>query len=283
MTSAAMQDLEGKVAVVTGAASGIGAGLCRALAQRGARVFGADVEAARLTETVAALGERAVAHVTDVSDPGSVAALARRVHEDHAAADLVFANAGVFAGGLLWEGSDRDWDWVLGVNVRGVVHTIRELVPAMLAARRGGHVAITASLAGVVSAPLSGPYCTSKFAAVALAECLHHDLSLQPGHGIGVSCVVPSAVRTDIARADRNRPHDLDGHPLPSEATAMVTAALAAATADGRDADDAATHILDRVLAGEFYVATSDSFDRLVPVVNDTRQRHAPPQLLMYD
>jgi len=278
-----VEDLDGKVAVVTGAASGIGAGLCRSLAGRGAHVVAADIEAGALEDRVGTLGDRVVAHVTDVSDSVSVAELARRVHAEHAAADLVFANAGVFAGGLLWESHDADWDWVLGVNVRGIVHSIREFVPPMLRRADDGHVVITASLAGLISAPLSGIYCTSKFAAVALAECLHHDLSLQPqGTRITVSCVVPSAVRTRIASSARNRADDATPATT-TEASQLVTDVLAQATADGLDAHEAADRILTEVLAGRFYVATSDSFDRLVSVHNETRRRHAPPQLLMYD
>lgn len=278
-----MSTLDGKIAVVTGAASGIGRSLCGVLADRGAHVVAVDIEPDALAETVAPLGARAEAHVTDVSDGAAVRALAAAVHGTHGAADLVFANAGVFVGGLLWESTDADWDWALGVNVRGVVHTIAAFVPAMLASGRDGHVAITASLAGVISAPLSGVYCTTKFAAVALAECLHHDLSLQPdGSRIRVSCVVPAAVRSAIARSERNRPAHLASAD-PSEATAMVTDALAQTTAAGLDPDAAAERIVDGVLAGEFYVPTSDAFDRLVPVHADTRRRHAPPQLLMFD
>src|SRR6202011_913903 len=120
------------------------------------------------------------------------------------AAHVVCNNAGVFQGGLLWQRSDADWEWTLGVNVYGIIHGIRSFVPRMLAQGGDGHVVNTASMAGLVTAAYSGPYTTSKFAAVALSESLAHDLRAV-GASIGVSVLCPSAVNTRIAESTRNR------------------------------------------------------------------------------
>jgi NAD(P)-dependent dehydrogenase (short-subunit alcohol dehydrogenase family) len=268
-----MDDFGGRAAVVTGAGSGIGRGLCEALADAGARVVAADLDVGAAERTADTVGGQAVA--VDVADASSVDALAD-VAFALGPVDVVFLNAGVFAGGWLWESTDEEWDWALGVNVRGIVHGIRSFVPRMRAQATDGHVVITASLAGIVTAPMSGVYCTTKFAAVALAECLHHDLSLQDGNRIAVSVVVPGAVRTAIA--SRSGPSG------GGRASAVaVRTALAEATAAGLDPREAATRILDGVRAGDFYVPTGPGFDPLVGTHNATRLARRPPELQTYD
>ena len=269
-----MDELEGHNAVVTGAGSGIGRGLCTVLADAGARVVAADVDADAAAATAASVDGRAF--TVDVRDPSSVDALAD-VAFARGPVDALFLNAGVFAGGWLWESTPEEWDWALGVNVLGIVNGIRAFVPRMRAQHSDAHVVITASLAGIVTAPMSGVYCTTKFAAVALAECLHHDLSIQEDNRIAVSVVVPSAVRTAIAEP-RGRAAAQE-----RESAAIVRSALADATAHGLDPLDAARRIVDGVLAGDFYVPTGPTFDTLVRAHDATRLARRPPELLMYD
>ena len=278
-----MRTLRGAVAVVTGAASGIGRGLCEVLLDEGARVVAADVEPDRLDATVQQLREQGATVIgcaTDVADVASVQALAARAFGEFGAVDLLCNNAGVFLGGLLWETTDADWDWILGVNIRGLVNGIRAFVPRMIAQNTDGHVINTASLNGLVSSPLSGPYCTSKFGAVGLSECLAHDLAAI-GSRIGVSVVVPGAVDTAIASSDRNRPARWQAAPVPS--ASAVAQSLAALTATGKTPQAAARRIIDGMQAGWFYLPTNDSYPTYVGAVNDARLAKRLPPFQMFD
>ena len=278
-----MRSFRNTVAVVTGAASGIGRGLCEVLAAEGARIVAADVEAECLEAVVRHLrgqGAMAIGQVTDVADVASVQALADRAYAEFGQVDVLCNNAGVFLGGLLWETTDADWDWLLGVNVRGLVNGVRAFVPRMMAQNTDGHVINTASLNGLVSSPLSGPYCTSKFGAVGLTECLAHDLAAL-GSRIGVSLVVPGAVDTAIATSERNRPAHLQAPRVPS--AVPVAQSLAALTAAGKPPHAAAQRIIDGVKAGWFYVPTNDSYADYVGAVNDARLAKALPPFQMFD
>lgn len=284
-----MDDVEGAVAVVTGGASGIGRGLATSLLERGARaVVLADVEPEALDVTVGELGAlglgEVVGVVTDVTDPASVESLAAAVDERFGGAQVVCLNAGVFAGGHAWETTDDDWDWVLGVNLRGVVNGVRSFVPRLIAAGRPAHVLITASIAGVVAAPASAVYCTSKFAAVGFAESLHHDLQLTGNDHVAVSAICPGMVATNIGKGDRNRPTDL------ADVTRSDGAALAQAGIEdfmGRALDPVvgARHALDQALAGRFYATTheGDLWERLVGNENEDRLAGRPPRFQMYE
>lgn len=174
-------DFNGKVAVITGAGSGMGRALAVRCAAEGMHVLAADIEDAALTETVTLAGHDAIGVRTDVADAGSVAALADTAFDTFGAVHLLCNNAGVFQGGLLWERTVADWEWVLGVNVWGIIHGIRSFVPRMIAQGGEGHVVNTSSLAGLVSNAYSGPYTTSKFAALAITEALAHDLRVKIG------------------------------------------------------------------------------------------------------
>ena len=170
-------EFEGKVAVITGAGSGIGRGLVLGCRHAGMHVVAADVEEAALDETVALARGGTIGVVTDVSDGAQVAALADRAYDEFGAVHLLCNNAGVFQAGVIWERTVADWEWVLGVNVWGIIHGIRAFVPRMIAQNTEGHVVNTSSLAGLVTNAFSGPYNVSKFAAVALTESLAHDLA----------------------------------------------------------------------------------------------------------
>ena len=192
-----MDDFAGRVAVITGAASGIGRGLARHAARTGMRVVLADVEAPALDDAVAeaaSLGAETLGVRTDVSREADVRALADAAYDRFGAVHLLCNNAGVFQAGVVWQRTAADWDWVLGVNLFGLLHGIRAFVPRMLEQGGDAHIVNTASMAGLISVAYSGPYVVSKFAAAALTECLAHDLRAQ-GSSIGVSCLVPGPRR----------------------------------------------------------------------------------------
>ena len=261
-----MDDFAGRVAVVTGAASGIGRGLARHAAREGMRVVLADVEAPALQDAVAELrdlGADAFGIRTDVSRAEEVQALADQTFERFGAVHLLCNNAGVFQAGVVWQRTQADWDWVMGVNVWGILHGIRAFVPRLLEQGTDAYIVNTASMAGLISVAYSGPYVVSKFAAAALTECLAHDLRAQ-GSTIGVSCLVPGLVDTRIADSTRNRPDE-----PPSEVTApdhhFVADVLKQQTSTGgRPPDEVAEIVFDAVRARQFWIPTTDGFEALV-------------------
>jgi NAD(P)-dependent dehydrogenase (short-subunit alcohol dehydrogenase family) len=254
-----VRELEGRVAVVTGAASGIGRSLAGRLTTEGMHVVLADVEDAALRDAVAGIGGDAVAFTTDVTSVESVEALAEFTYDTFGAVHVLCNNAGVFQGGLMWECSDADFEWTLGVNVMGIVHGIRAFVPRMLADQTEGHVVNTVSMAGLATTPFSGPYDVSKFAAMAATECLAHDLA-SVGASIKVSAVVPGLVDTGISRSRRNRPADLDSPQ--SEGGAFVEQALADGTAGSMSPSAVADLVVEAIREEHFLVPTRASYAR---------------------
>jgi NAD(P)-dependent dehydrogenase (short-subunit alcohol dehydrogenase family) len=203
-----MNTFQGKVAVITGAASGIGRALAERCVQEGMKVVLADVEEQALQQTrreLAAQGGETLAIQTDVSQADAVERLARLAFETYSAVHLLFNNAGVGAGKSAWESTLADWEWVLGVNLYGVIHGIRSFVPRMLESGAEGYIVNTASLAGLTSSPGLSVYMASKHAVVSLTETLYHELTLRGAH-IGVSVLCPGFVKTRIQDAERNRP-----------------------------------------------------------------------------
>ena len=261
-----MEEFAGRVAVVTGAASGIGRGLARHAARERMQVVLADVEPEALDEAAAEvtqLGAETLAVRTDVSREADVQALAAAAYERFGAVHLLCNNAGVFQAGVVWQRTQADWDWVVGVNVWGILHGIRAFVPRLLEQGGDAHIVNTASMAGLISVAYSGPYVVSKFAAAALTECLAHDLRAQEAP-IGVSCLVPGLVDTRIADSTRNRPDE-----PPSEVTApdhhFVAGVLRDQTSTGgRHPDEVAAIVFDAVRAGQFWIPTTDGYDDLI-------------------
>ena len=208
-----IQDFQGRSAVITGAGSGFGLELARLAARRGMQVVLVDVQAdalARAEDELKAAGAPVMARRVDVSDAAQMQALAEAVQQTWGAPHLLFNNAGVGSAGLVWENTVRDWEWVLGVNLWGVVHGLRLFTPMMLAAAQAdpawrGHIVNTASMAGLLTPPNMGIYNVSKHAVVALSETLYQDLRLVTGQ-IGASVLCPYFVPTGIGQSQRNQP-----------------------------------------------------------------------------
>lgn len=251
-----MEQLEGRVAAITGGGSGIGAALARACADAGMDVAVGDIEGAR-AESVAAevrgRGRRALAFGLDVRRPEAVQAFADRVHGELGGCDLLCNNAGVLVLGLTHERSLEDWEWVLGVNLWGMIHGVRAFVPRMVEAGRGGHVVNTASVQGLVPSAANGCYTTAKFAVVGLSESLRLDLA---AHGIGVSVLCPGPVKTGILKSERNRPAELGESKLSRADVLAVVQSTDAANTTFIEPERAARAVLDAVRRNELYVIT---------------------------
>jgi len=224
-----MHEVEGKVAVITGAASGIGRAMARVFGAAGMRVALADVEAGALREAraeIAADGVEAAAFACDVSQADAVRKLAEDALSAFGRIHVVCNNAGVFCGGTTWGTSVNDYEWILRVNVWGVIHGLRTFVPILLEQNEPAHVVNTASMAGLTTGPLTAAYFMSKHAAVALSESLYHELAMRPGCPVGVSVLCPELVRTRIFEAERNRPPHLKrdaAEDLPEETKQLET------------------------------------------------------------
>jgi NAD(P)-dependent dehydrogenase (short-subunit alcohol dehydrogenase family) len=254
-----MDQLAGKVAVVTGAGSGIGRALALALSEEEVRVVVADVQDDALAKTMAQLAEvggDATAHVTDVSRYDDVTALADHAYATFGAVDVLCNNAGVFAGGVLWERPASDFEWALGVNLWGILHAARAFVPRMIEQGTEGHIVNTVSMAGLCTTPYTAAYDVSKFAALAATECLAHDLAMS-GAPIKVSMLCPGSVDTEIGHAERNRPEHLAAAVTPD--AEFVTQALVDLNANGLDPTVVAGMVIDAVRAGRFFVPTNAS------------------------
>jgi NAD(P)-dependent dehydrogenase (short-subunit alcohol dehydrogenase family) len=221
-----MDDFSGRVAVVTGGGSGIGAAMARAFAREGAKIVLADLDRdgmERVAGEIAAGGGDALSVHTDVTSLESVEGLAKRTLDHYGAVHVVCNNAGVGVFGPLSDATHNDWQWVMNVNVWGVIHGIEVFLPRLLAQGQGGHIVNTASMAGLTGMPGLGVYCASKFAVVGLTESLHREVS---GSGIGASVLCPMIVNTQINASDRNRPKELrnDGPDGSSPAEGQFTA-----------------------------------------------------------
>jgi NAD(P)-dependent dehydrogenase (short-subunit alcohol dehydrogenase family) len=262
----AIEDLSGRVAVVTGAASGIGRATAEALAAEGARVVLADIEEKALDAVVRAMtdaGHDVLGVTCDVSDGASMEALAARTIDHFGAVHVVHLNAGVAAGGPAWTLTEKDWAWVLGVNLWGVIHGIRSFVPRMLEQAEPAHVVATASMAGLTSSAFMAPYNVSKHGVVTLAETLVRDLQLVNAP-VGVSVLCPGWVNTGIGDSGRNRPDELRdagaGNVLESGESSPLKAVLEA----GLPPAEVAAMVVDAIRTDRFYILTHDDWQPMV-------------------
>ena len=253
-----MRELRGRVAVVTGAASGIGFAMARRFAAEGMRLVLADVEEAALAKAARALesgGAELLARPTDVSSAEQVEALADAAFERFGAAHVIANNAGVVCAGPVHELAPQDWDWVLRVNLWGVIHGVRVFTPRLVE-QGEGHMLATASIAGLAAVPGLGAYNVSKFGVVALMETLHHELA-EAGSKVGVSVLCPGNVLTRITEADRNRPDALrpPGGPTPAELTFRSEAGRALAE-EGMPPDAVAELVVSAIRQRRFWILT---------------------------
>ena len=251
-----MQELSGKVAVVTGAASGIGRAMAEKWCAEGMKVVLADVEdeALALTEKeLSATGAEILAVRTDVSKGEQMDALRDAAVDRFGTVHLVCNNAGVGGGGLAQQLTEKDWQWVLGVNLWGVIHGQRVFLPILMQ-QNEGHVVNTASVAGLLASPFMSPYCASKFAVVGMTECLQKELVMQ-GSNVGVSVLCPGFVSTRIADSDRNRPAELQRDDVVVDEAGMREM-LRQVVAAGMPCENVADCVADAVKNNRFYILT---------------------------
>jgi len=243
-----VRELKGRVAVVTGGASGIGRAMAARFAAAGMHVVVADVEEEPLLATADELGVVGVR--TDVADAESVQALADAVVERFGTAHVLCNNAGVGGGGVIANASLNDWKWVLDVNLWGVIHGLHSFLPLLLANDAGGHVVNTASMAGLSAWPGIGPYNASKYAVVGISETLSLELAES---SVGVSVLCPGVVNTNIFQSQRNRPAELK-NPARNPGARAANSQVVAMT--GIDPSVVADHVHDAIVDDRFWIIT---------------------------
>jgi NAD(P)-dependent dehydrogenase (short-subunit alcohol dehydrogenase family) len=259
-----MKNFEHKVVIITGAASGFGLEFARKAAALKMRLVLADVAEDALNTVIsslAATGCEVVGARCDVSKGEDVEALAKLAMEKFGAIHLVFNNAGVGSGGLVWENTVKDWEWVLGVNVWGVIHGVRVFTPLMLQCAKAdpnyeGYIVNTASMAGLLSPQLMGAYNVSKHAVVALSETLFHDLAAV-GAPIACSVLCPAFVPTGISTSHRTRPADLQNESAPTDSMMLAQKMTHKAVTSGKlTAADVAEITFAAIAESKFYIIT---------------------------
>lgn len=259
-----MKDLAGKVAVVTGAASGIGRGTASRFAAEGMKVVLADIEEKPLNAVRAELADNGAAVLavpTDVASGESMDGLLERTLEQFGGVHLVHLNAGVAGGGFSWQLSEADWQWVLGVNLWGVIHGVRTFVPAMLERGEDGHIVMTASMAGLTSSAFLGPYNVSKHGVVTLAETLVKELRMA-GSKIGVSVLCPGWVNTGIGHSARNRPDELRA--AAGGMGDLGSGTIKSVIEGGMAPADVAAEVLRAVTDERFYILTHPDWKPMI-------------------
>ena len=287
-------DFKGKTAVLTGAGSGFGLECARIGARLGMNLVLVDVQQDALdaaTQEIQGLGVQVLPFKLDVSSAEQMEAMAAAVLARFGAPHLVFNNAGVGSGGLIWENSVKDWEWVLGVNVMGVAHGVRVFTPMMLNAAKKepawqGHIVNTASMAGLLNAPNMGVYNVSKHAVVSLSETLYQDLALVTDQ-IGASVLCPFFVATGISQSHRNRPTELRGN-RPTQSQLIGQAMSTKAVSSGKvSAADVAQLVFDAVASNQFYIyshpkaikSVQTRLEDIVQIRNPTDPFQGKPEL----
>ena len=263
-----MKEFKDKVAVVTGAASGIGFALADRFASVGMKVVLSDIEPVALEAAEKSLkskGAPVLAVQCDVSKPEDIEALANQAYEKFGAVHVLCNNAGVGVGGLSWEHSVEDWQWVLGVNLWGVIHGIRTFLPRMVALGTEGHVVNTASVAGLISSPYMAVYQATKHAVVSMTESLKMELDMT-GSKISASVLCPGFVATKISDSERNRPTELKTDRSARETTQkeMIRELARQQVAAGIEPAEVAEMVLEAIRDDRFYVITHPRFKKLI-------------------
>jgi NAD(P)-dependent dehydrogenase (short-subunit alcohol dehydrogenase family) len=250
-----MKIIEQQVAVITGAASGIGLGIVNACAARNMRIIAADISLSRLESLSQDLQQRNIEHhimVCDVADPAQVKALADLAYRQYGAVNALFNNAGIMINGVSWQCSVTDWQKVINVNLMGTVYGIQEFVPRMLEQASPAHIVNTSSLAGLLSSPMMGPYSASKHALVSLSETLLYDLQAM-GSDIGVSVLCPAQVASNIMDA-------IDGGDSAQHNAEQLNDFLRQGISEGMAPSDVADMVFDAIERKAFWIFTHPDF-----------------------
>lgn len=276
-----MREFQGKVAVITGAASGIGRGLAERCVSEGIRVVLADIQEENLARTeteLRASGGIVLGVRTDVSKRSDVERLARQAFDTFGQVHLLFNNAGVGAGGAAWEATWNDWEWVIGVNLWGVIHGVKVFTPLMMAQNTECHIVNTSSTAGLTVGGGLSPYSVTKHAVVALSESLY--LSLQQRKSlVKVSVLCPGLVSTGIAKGEQNRPAELRDEPVALSPQMLAgRAAFEAAIAAGMAPAQVAEVVFDAIRNERFYILTHPEWTEVIQLRTDKLLRSENPQ-----
>jgi len=256
-----MDELTGRTAVITGAASGLGRAMAERMAAEGMQLVLADIEAARLVEVADGLtahGATVITEHVDVSRADDIERLADAAFARFGAIHVLCNNAGVVKRARAWDLTVDDWAWVLGVDLWSVIHAVRAFVPRMLDGGEGGHIVNTASMSGLLPIPNLSAYSVAKAGVVALSEALQLDFDAV-GARIGVSVLCPGYIATRITESERNRPAELtNAAPIPAVArtTAGVTATM--------DAADVALEVVDAIRSDRFWILTHDDYRAVI-------------------
>jgi NAD(P)-dependent dehydrogenase (short-subunit alcohol dehydrogenase family) len=278
-----MQEFRDRVAVITGGASGIGLGIARRCAREGMRVVLADIEPAALAQAEAelrAMGAQTRTVVADVSKAAEVEALARQALEAFGAVHLLCNNAGVGAGAAIWEGPLSDWEWVMGVNLWGVIYGVRVFVPIMLGQDTPCHIVNTASIAGLIDGPGLGIYKVTKHAVVTLSETLYHELALR-GSKVHVSVLCPEWVNTRIMDSARNRPAELQDAPAaPDPMAQAIEQMMRQAVEQGMSPDQVAERVFAAIRDEQLYIITHPETKKMIQRRMENMLSERNPNLL---
>ncbi len=284
-----MQTFSGRVAAITGGASGIGFAMAKRFAAEGMKIVIGDIEAGALesaAESLRAAGAEVVAVVCDVTDQAQVDAMAQAAVDAFGGVHVFCNNAGVGGGGLSWEAPLSTWEWVLGVNLWGVIHGLRSFVPIILQ-QDEGHVVNTASVAGLTSAPYMGAYNASKHAVVGISETLYHEFTVIAAKA-KVSVLCPGWVNTGIADSERNRPHHLteaaDASPDAVATAELMSQMMRDMISTGMNPDEVADQVFNAVRDEQFWIQThakteDDMWTKAVNRRNDSVRNRTNPEL----
>jgi NAD(P)-dependent dehydrogenase (short-subunit alcohol dehydrogenase family) len=276
-----MKEFKGKVAVITGAASGIGLGIAERCVREGMKVVLADInetDLAKAETDLKSLGGTVLAIRTDVSKQSDIEQLARQAIDAFGEVHLLFNNAGVAAGGAPWEATWNDWEWVIGVNLWSVIYGVKVFTPLMLAQNTECHIINTSSAAGLIVGGMSAPYSVTKHAVVALSESLY--LSLQQRKAlINVSVLCPGIVRTNIINAERNRPAELCNEPVKKTPEMQAGLDTFKAMLDaGMPASQVADAVFDAIQKEQFYILPHPEWTEAIQLRTDKLLQLENPQ-----